>query len=109
VTEQLPASRTYFSRREGIVARQKIRRVATNKVKLRPTVFFAGDCALETRIIYGALRGVPAEGVGEDYRLRRGGSLPHPSKNPPQGRIRKLQRGWALKGATQHTRSVTTA
>ena len=51
VTEQPPASRNSFSRREGIVARQKIRRVATNKVKLRPTVFFAGDCALETRII----------------------------------------------------------
>ena len=43
-----------------------VRRVATNKVKLRPTAFFAGDCALETRIIKGALRGVPAEGVLED-------------------------------------------
>ena len=51
VTEQPPASRNSFSRREGIVAKQKIRKVATNKVKLRPTVFFAGDGALETRII----------------------------------------------------------
>jgi len=25
---------------------------------------------------YGALRGIPAEGVGEDYRLRRGGDFP---------------------------------
>ena len=66
MTEQPPASRNSFSRREGIVARQKIRRVATNEVKLRPTVFFAGDCALEARIIYGALRGVPAEGVAVD-------------------------------------------
>ena len=51
MTEQPPASRNLFSRREGVVARQKIRRVAANKVKSRPTVFFAGDCALETRII----------------------------------------------------------
>ena len=57
MTEQLPASRTYFSRREGIVARQKIRRVATNEVKARLTVFFAGDCALETRIILRGFRG----------------------------------------------------
>jgi len=40
-----------------MVARQKIRRVAANEVKARPTVFFAGDCALETRIIYGGVRG----------------------------------------------------
>ena len=57
----------HLSRREGIVARQKIRRVAANKVKARPTVFFAGDCALETRIINGVLGAEPlGEGVGED-------------------------------------------
>ena len=69
MTEQPPASRNSFSRREGIVAKQKNRRVATNKVKLRPTVFFAGDCALETRIIYGVLGAKPlGEGVAETAR-----------------------------------------
>jgi hypothetical protein len=69
VTEQPPASRNSLSRREGIVARQKIRRVATNKVKLRLTVFFAGDCALETRIIKGVLGAEPlGEGVAETAR-----------------------------------------
>ena len=44
VTEQPPASRNPFSRGAGTGAKQKIRRVATNKVKARLTAFCVRLC-----------------------------------------------------------------
>ena len=54
-------------------------------MKARPTVFFAGDCALETRIIYGGVRGgAPRRGGRGRRSALEGEASPFVRKGDPR-------------------------
>ena len=71
-------------------------------MKLRPTVFFAGDCALEARIIYGGVRG------GAPRRGGRGRRSAHEGEASPlneRNDVRRLhQAAGAYLAASQFAR-----